>query len=77
MKRSRDRKNAIELLKHPRGNYIIAQAFFLVLKSMMAEPEEKWELKNMGDMMLLGLELFPTYFLYADPGQEEGLVKAA
>ena len=77
MKNSRERKEAIELLKHPRGHYIISQALFLALKFMMAEPEEKWELQNMGDMMLLGLELFPTYFLYVDPGREEGLVEAA
>ena len=69
MKKSRERKEAIELLMRPRGHYLISQALFLALKSLMSRPEAEQPLSDMADMMLLGLELFPTCFL-TDPGEE-------
>ena len=76
MKNSRERKEAIEMLMRPRGHYLLSEALFYALKHLMALPEEKQPLSDMGDMMLLGLELFPTFFL-RDPGQEVNLLEAA
>ena len=70
MKNSRERKEAIELLRHPRGHYLISQAMFLAVQSMLKRPEEEQEMSNMADMLLLGLEIFPLYFLMADPGNK-------
>jgi len=70
MAKSRGRKEAIELLMRPLGHHLISQALFLALKSMMQKPEEEWELRNMGDMMLIALELFPECF-YSDAARQK------
>ena len=77
MKNLRERKEALELLIHPRGHFLISEALFFALKFLMAQPEEEQPLSDMADLMLLGLELFPTFFLKIDSGQEESVIEAA
>ncbi len=76
MTKTRGQKEAIALLQSPRGHYLVSEALFLALKSMMEEPEEEWPIYDMGDMMLMAIHLFPQC-LYSDAVVEEDTLNAA
>ncbi len=77
MTKSRGKKEALELLRGPRGHFIVSRAFFVALQTLMRKPEEEWETSELGDMMLIAIYLFPEYFYSDAVRQEETNAEAA